>query len=84
MHSISKSKYSSMEGVLILHEALNNIKNKKQSDMLLKIDFEKAYDKIKWSFLFQILRMKGFPDKWIDWVMETIRGGKFVSRLMRT
>ena len=44
--------------------------------MLLKIDFEKAYDKIKWSFLFQMLKMKGFPDKWIDWVMETVRGGK--------
>ena len=55
-----------MEGVLILHEALNSIKNKKQSASLLKIYFEKAYDKIKWSFLFQMLKLKGFPDKWID------------------
>ena len=23
-----------------------------------------------------MLKMKGFPDKWIDWVMETIRGGE--------
>jgi hypothetical protein len=27
---------------------------------LLKIDFEKAYDKVNWSFLHQTLRMKGF------------------------
>ena len=25
---------------------------------------------------FQALKMKKFPDKWIDWVMKTISGGK--------
>ena len=43
---------------------------------VVKNNFEKAYDKIKWFFLFQMLKIKGFPDKWIDWVMDTIRGGK--------
>jgi hypothetical protein len=28
--------------------------------MNLKIDFEKTYDKVKWSFLQQTLKMKGF------------------------
>ena len=27
---------------------------------LLKIDFEKAYDKVKWPFLQQVLHMKDF------------------------
>jgi hypothetical protein len=31
--------------------------------VILKIDFEKAYEKVKWSFLQQILRMKGFSEK---------------------
>jgi hypothetical protein len=31
---------------------------------LLKLDFEKAYDKVKWSFLQQTLRMKGFSTEW--------------------
>lgn len=67
-----------MEGNLILHEALNNIHHKKQSVVLFKVDFEKAYDKVKWPFVLQMLKIKGFPDKWIDLVMHTIReGGMF-------
>jgi hypothetical protein len=33
---------------------------KKQDGVILKLDFEKAYDNLKWSFIQQILRMKGF------------------------
>jgi hypothetical protein len=32
--------------------------------VILKIDFEKAYDKIKWSFLQLTLRMKALYDEW--------------------
>jgi hypothetical protein len=31
--------------------------------VLLKIDFEKAYNKVQWPFLQQVLRMKGFDPK---------------------
>jgi hypothetical protein len=34
----------------------------------LKLDFEKAYDKVKWPFLQQILRMKGFSNEWCSWI----------------
>ena len=42
--------------------------------VVLKIDFEKAYDKVKWPFLFQTLRMKGFSPKWINWDKTFISG----------
>jgi hypothetical protein len=32
--------------------------------VILKLDFEKAYDKVKWSFLQQTLRIKGFSPEW--------------------
>jgi len=47
-----------LEGVVILHETVHELHRKKQSGVVLKIDFEKAYDKVKWPFLFQALRMK--------------------------
>jgi hypothetical protein len=37
------------------------IHRKKMDGVLLKIDFEKAYDNVKWSFLQQAMRIRGFP-----------------------
>ena len=64
-----------LEGVVILHETVHELHRKKQSGVVLKIDFEKAYDKVKWPFLFQALRIKGFSPKWINWVKTFISGG---------
>jgi hypothetical protein len=43
--------------------------------VLFKIDFEKAYDKVKWSFLQQTLRMKGFAPEWCELIAQFFQGG---------
>jgi hypothetical protein len=43
--------------------------------VILKIDFEKTHDKVKWPFFFQTLRIKGFLPKWIHWVKTFIFAG---------
>ena len=53
-----------MEGVVIFHETIHELHSKKQDEVIFKIDFEKAYDKVKWSFVQQTLRMKDFSIKW--------------------
>ena len=60
----------------MLHEVLNDLHRNKKSGVLFKIDFEKAFVKIKWPFLFQILNIKGFPKEWIDMVMKIVTSGK--------
>jgi len=40
-----------------------------------KLTLEKAYKKVKWSFLQQTLRIKGFSPKWCRWVEGMIKGG---------
>jgi hypothetical protein len=35
-----------MEGVIVLHETIHEMHRKKQSGAILKIDFEKVYDKL--------------------------------------
>jgi hypothetical protein len=55
---------SIMEGVVILHETIHELHTKKANGVICKIDFEKAYDIVKWSFLQQTLCMKGFSPKW--------------------
>lgn len=55
-----------LEGVVVLHETIHEMHRKKQSGIVLKLDFEKAYDKVKWPFIQQALRMKGFSQKWCN------------------
>ena len=37
--------------IVVLHETIHELKRKKLDGVLFKIDFEKAYDKVNWSFL---------------------------------
>jgi hypothetical protein len=64
-----------MEEVIVLHETIHEMHRKKQSGLILKFDFEKAYDKINWPFIQQTLRMKGFSPKWCQWVASFMEGG---------
>jgi hypothetical protein len=64
-----------LEGVVILHDTIHELHRKKQNGVILKIDFKKAYDKVKWSFLFQTSKMKGFSTKWISGIKSFVTGG---------
>jgi hypothetical protein len=55
-----------LEGVATLHEVLNELKRSKRQGVLFKIDFEKAYDKVKWDFVHEVMERKGFPPTWIE------------------
>ena len=70
-----------LEGVVVLHETIHELHRKKMDGVIFKIDFEKAYDKVKWSFLQQVMRMKGFDDKWCDQIMRYIQGGSVGVRV---
>ncbi|WVZ64587.1 hypothetical protein U9M48_014082, partial [Paspalum notatum var. saurae] len=64
-----------LEGGIILHETVHELHRKKQSGVIFKIDFKKAYAKVTWPFLLQTLQMKGFSPKWITLVQSFILGG---------
>uniref|UniRef100_A0A453GTK3 Reverse transcriptase domain-containing protein n=1 Tax=Aegilops tauschii subsp. strangulata TaxID=200361 RepID=A0A453GTK3_AEGTS len=64
-----------LEGVVVLHETLHEIHSKKLDGVILKVDFEKAYDKVKWPFLQQAMRMKGFSETWRHQVDTQVQKG---------
>jgi hypothetical protein len=47
-----------IDGVMTLHEILHDVKHNKSDGVILKLDFEEAYDKISWDFLFEMLRQR--------------------------
>jgi hypothetical protein len=73
-----------LDGVVTLHETIHEMHRKKLNGVILKIDFEKAYDKVKWSFLQQTLRMKGFSDEWRALINNFVFEEVLLSRSMMT
>ena len=61
--------------VVILHKPIHELHRKNKSGEIFKIDFKKGYDKLMWNFLMQMLRLKGFSHKWIEWIKSFISGG---------
>jgi hypothetical protein len=43
--------------------------------VVLKIDFEKAYDKVNWGFLFECYKQKVFNSNWLTWIKKSVAGG---------
>lgn len=64
-----------MDGILSLYEVLHEAKRKKQQGLILKLDLEKAYDKMSLRFLFECLEQKGFFQRWCTWLRCIMTGG---------
>ena len=61
-----------MDNIMNLHEILHDTKVKRKSGLVLKLDFEKAYDMISWTFLFDCLKQRGFSEKLCRWIKELV------------
>ncbi|KAK1612124.1 hypothetical protein QYE76_035797 [Lolium multiflorum] len=69
-----KGRYIS-DGVMLLQEILREDQFRKKQGVVLKIDFEKAYDKVNWGFLFERCKQKGFNSNWLTWIKKSVAGG---------
>nr|GFC60499.1 RNA-directed DNA polymerase, eukaryota [Tanacetum cinerariifolium] len=71
-----------MDGPFILNEVLHWCNKKKKKSLIFKVDFEKAYDSVRWDFLDDVLKKFGFGDKWCKWIqccLKSSRGSILVN-----
>jgi hypothetical protein len=64
------------DGPLALHEIIHELKTKRLPTVLLKLDFEKAYDTVNWQFLREVLLAKGFEPAYVHRIMQLVSGGQ--------
>lgn len=48
-----------------------------KSSVAVKLDLNKAYDRVCWDFMFKVLEKLGFDDRWIAWVKECVCSVKY-------
>ncbi len=60
------------ENQILVHEILHSFKKRKVKGgfVAMKIDLQKAYDRVNWSFLRSILLNFGFEEVFVNWVLE--------------
>jgi hypothetical protein len=51
-----------LESVVVAHEVVHSLHKSKESEVIIKLDYEKVYDRVNLDFLFEILRTRGFSE----------------------
>jgi hypothetical protein len=74
--SINQSAFvpgrSILDNVMVAIEIVHYMKAKaigKSGDVALKLDISKAYDRLDWDYLRDIMVQMGFSSRWISWIM---------------
>ncbi|CAL1393436.1 unnamed protein product [Linum trigynum] len=66
------------DNIIVLQEVLHSLRKKKgkRGGIVLKIDLEKAYDRLRWDFLRDTLKEVGLPSLWINCIMFCVESNK--------
>ena len=48
------------DGILLVSEIISSMRSKKCNGVILKLDFEKAFDSVNWDFLLHLMRKLNF------------------------
>src|ERR1044072_2233189 len=61
-----------LDNILIANEVVHEARRRKKPTFALKVDYEKAYDSVRWDFLLYMLRRLNFGEKWLRWVRRCL------------
>ncbi|XP_028104780.1 uncharacterized protein LOC114303834 [Camellia sinensis] len=67
---------SILDGVFIANEVVDLWKTSKKKGIILKLDFQKAYNTVNWNYLLQMLDSFGFRSGWVRWMKECIESAR--------
>jgi hypothetical protein len=78
LKSIHQNQYEFIKGrsiqdcLALTFEYLHLCHKSGKELLILKLDFEKAFDKVDYEVILHVLRHKGFPEKWNKWIKDIL------------
>jgi hypothetical protein len=63
------------DNILIAYELTHYLKNKKRGKIgyaAIKLDMSKAYDRVEWRFLKEVMARMGFNERWVELIMKCV------------
>jgi hypothetical protein len=73
-----------VDGVMVVNEVIDLAKKSGKASLVLKMDFEKAYDSVDWGFHEYMMRRFGFGARWIDWMKACVFAGNLSVLVMES
>ena len=61
------------ENFVLATELVQLCHKRKAGTLVLKLDFAKAFDSVSWDSLTVIMRARGFPERWVDWMLQLLK-----------
>ncbi|GJS44823.1 putative RNA-directed DNA polymerase, eukaryota, reverse transcriptase zinc-binding domain protein [Tanacetum coccineum] len=72
-----------IDGPLILNEVIEWYRKRKKQLVIFKVDFEKAFDSLRWDFLDLVMAKLGFGIRWYNWIKDCLQHARsFVCKAM--
>ena len=62
---------------IVAQETLHFLHSANKHGVMIKLDFEKTFNNVKWEFLLDSLKGLRFGNKWITWINMCICSAKF-------
>jgi hypothetical protein len=70
-----------LESMVTAQEIIHDVHHNKEEGIILKLDYEKAYDRVDLSFLEEMLKQRGFSSKWVEKFCTLVHGGSVGIRI---
>jgi hypothetical protein len=71
------------DNILVAYECVHSIKSRRSGatgSCAVKLDMHKAYDRVEWIFLENMMRKLGFAERWIELMMACVRSVRYQVR----
>jgi hypothetical protein len=57
---------------MLVQNVIRALHRKKSAAIFLKMDLTRAFDSVFWPFILEVLRARGFGEKWCAWIINIL------------